>query len=1042
MYELELLDWLQKLDRHFADRTFLCTERPTTADYALFAELAPAFNSHLTASRVKEHLNVYRWFTTVLKQNSRTLGEFRFYQPPAPTMNTDISADQVRKEFLEFFKEREHDYVHSSSTIPHDDPTLLFANAGMNQYKSIFVGTVDPSSPMAKLKRAVNSQKCIRAGGKHNDLDDVGKDSYHHTFFEMLGSWSFGDYFKKEAIAWSFELLTKQWGIPSERLYATYFEGDPQTGLQPDLEAKAEWLKYLPEDQILPGNAKDNFWEMGDTGPCGPCSELHFDRIGGRNAASLVNMDDPDVLEIWNLVFMQYDRQPDKSLIELPAKSVDTGLGLERVVSVLQNKRANYDTDMFHCYFTKIHELTGTRAYTDLYGAEDKDGIDMAYRVLADHARTLSVSLADGGRPDNVGRGYVLRRILRRAIRYGHEKLHMKVEDLMALVDVVVENLGGAFPELKKDPESTKEIIKEEWIQFMKTLDRGQRILERKIKQLNLTDKLPGDVAWLLYDTYGFPLDLTTLIAEEQGLVLCKEEFEEEKAKAVERSKGTGAGIDESINLDVHALAKLQEDGIPTTDDSAKQIYEADEAGNYTFTSIKAKVLALRFDKEFHNSTTGGEVGVVMDKTNFYAEQGGQIYDLGFFSKLGDEDFEFNVKNVQVRAGYVLHVGTLVGNLNVGDEIELNIDAERRVNIMPNHTGTHVLNFGLRCVLGEADQKGSLVAPERLRFDFTAGKALKPAQIKQVEDICNEVITRGGAVNCQVSPLPQAKAIQGLRAMFDETYPDPVRVVSIGVPVEELLNNPTSGAADKTSVEFCGGTHLRDISHARKLIVTAEEAISKGIRRIIAVTGTEAEKAIRLAQRLESEVSELKTQVKEAIATQNTAEATQRAITLGKTIEVAAISSWKRSELVELVKKAKMEIVQYEQKVQKERIANLKMETEKRIDVGDVAEPEVLLLDAGSNNKVLNEILKLYAKKSPKSHVLLFSADHTTKKVLCLAQTPKGSPLKANEWVSSISPFIDGKGGGKDVQAQASGKNVAGIKQALLTAKEFAVSKL
>lgn len=1043
MYEEALLDWFKKFDAYLSDRTFLVAERATTADFAVFSELAVAFANKYPESVIKrDFANLHRWFRTVLAQNSTQLGSFRFYTPPPAGMNTNITANEVRKQFLDFFKEREHPYVHSSSTIPHDDPTLLFANAGMNQFKSIFVGTIDPSSPMAKLKSAVNSQKCIRAGGKHNDLDDVGKDSYHHTFFEMLGSWSFGDYFKKEAIGWSFELLNKVWGIPADRLYATYFEGNPEAGLEPDNEAREEWLKYLPADQILPGNAKDNFWEMGDTGPCGPCSELHYDRIGGRNASSLVNMDDPDVLEIWNLVFMQYDRQPDKSLIPLPAKSVDTGMGLERVVSVLQDKRANYDTDMFSPYFKKIQDLTGTRAYTGLFGAEDKDGIDMAYRVLADHARTLSIALADGGRPDNVGRGYVLRRILRRAIRYGHEKLNMKVDDFTALVDVVVESLGDAFPELKKDPESTKEILKEEWIQFMKTLDRGQKILERKIKQLNLTDRLPGDVAWLLYDTYGFPLDLTTLIAEEHNLTLSCEEFEEERQKAIERSKGAGAGVDESINLDVHALAKLQEDGVSTTDDSHKQNYEANAAGEYTFNSIKAKVVALRFNKEFHQECESCEVGIVLDKTNFYAEQGGQIYDLGYFSRENDDDFEFNVKNVQVRAGYVLHVGTLVGKLAVGDEINLNIDTERRVNIMPNHTGTHVLNFGLRCVLGEADQKGSLVAAERLRFDFTAGGAIKPAQIKQVEEICNEVITRGGAVHCQVSPLAQSKAIQGLRAMFDETYPDPVRVVSIGVPVKELLENPTSGAADKTSVEFCGGTHLRDISHARKLVITAEEAISKGIRRMIAVTGAEAEKADRQAQRLEKDVNELKAEVKEAIKAKNTAEANQHAITLGKTIEVAPISAWKRVELVDAVKKAKMEIVQYEQKVQKERIASLKSETEKRIDAGDIAEPEVLLLDAGSNNKVLNEILKLYAKKSPKSHVLLFSADHTAKKVLCLAQTPKGSTLKANEWVSSISPLIDGRGGGKDVQAQASGKNVAGLNDALAKAKEFAAANL
>ena len=364
---------------------------------------------------------------------------------------------------------------------------------------------------------------------------------------------------------------------------------------------------------------KDNFWEMGEVGPCGPCTEIHYDRIGGRNAAHLVNMDDPDVLEIWNLVFMQFNRDAD-GLKPLPAQSVDTGMGLERIVSVLQDKRSNYDTDMFMPYFNKIAELTGTRAYTGNVGADDKDGIDMAYRVLADHARTLTIALADGGRPDNVGRGYVLRRILRRAIRYGHEKLNMKCEDLCALVDVVVDSLGGAFPEVKKDPEATKEIIRDEWQQFMKTLDRGQRILARKIKQLgDGATKLPGDIAWLLYDTYGFPLDLTTLMAEEKGLTIDCAEFEEERLKAVERSKATGAGVDDAINLDVHAIAKLQDDGVAPTDDSPKQDYHYDNG--YKFKTIKAKVIALRHSKEFHQEANNQDVGVILDTTNFYSEQ-------------------------------------------------------------------------------------------------------------------------------------------------------------------------------------------------------------------------------------------------------------------------------------------------------------------------------------------------------------------------------------------------------------------------------------
>lgn len=373
-------------------------------------------------------------------------------------MEGSLTNKELRQQFLDFFYSKQHEYRHSSSTIPHDDPTLLFANAGMNQFKPIFLGTVDPKTPMAKWKRAVNSQKCIRAGGKHNDLDDVGKDTYHHTFFEMLGSWSFGDYFKEEAIDWAWELLTEVYKIPGDRLYATYFEGDEKQGLECDTDSKNFWLKYLPADRVLPGNAKDNFWEMGETGPCGPCSELHYDRIGGRNAASLVNMDDPDVLEIWNLVFMQFNREADKSLKPLPACHVDTGMGLERLVSVIQDKRSNYDTDMFMPIFKKIQEKTGAREYQGKLGDEDEGGVDMAYRVLADHARTLTIAISDGGRPDNMGRGYVLRRILRRAVRYS-QKLGAKPGDFASLVDVVGEILGEAFPEILKDPETVKEVI-------------------------------------------------------------------------------------------------------------------------------------------------------------------------------------------------------------------------------------------------------------------------------------------------------------------------------------------------------------------------------------------------------------------------------------------------------------------------------------------------------------------------------------------------------------------------------------------------------
>ena len=644
-------------------------------------------------------------------------------------MDSSLTANQIRDRFINFFKKKNHEYVHSSSTIPRDDPTLLFANAGMNQFKPVFVGTVDPNSDMSKWKRVVNSQKCIRAGGKHNDLDDVGKDVYHHTFFEMLGNWSFGDYFKKEICAWAWELLTQDLKLPAERLYVTYFGGEPTTGLEPDMECKQLWLDLgVPEERILPGNMKDNFWEMGETGPCGPCSEIHYDCLGNRDARSLVNMDDPTVVEIWNLVFMQFNREADKSLRSLPRKHIDCGMGLERLVAAIQCKSSNYDTDIFTPILKAIESGVGEGVgpYSGKVGEEDASSgsFDMAYRVVADHIRTLSIALTDGGRPDNVGRGYVLRRILRRGIRFATEKLMAKPGFFASLVDIVVTTLGDAFPELRKDPQAIKDIINEEEIQFLKTLNRGRKLLDREIGKLAGKKVLRGEVAWRLYDTYGFPVDLTQLMSEEFGLTVNMEEYEHCKSQAQLASQGKGGTQDDHISLDVHAINELKDSmHIATTDDNSKYSYEAssaDKNANYVFKGCKSKVVALRRNKQFVNTVESGqECGVLLDKTCFYAEQGGQIYDEGFLEKIDDDSVEFKVRNVQVRGGYILHMGTLEGKLAVGDIVSLKIDEIRRKNVMNNHTGTHVLNFALRKALqgsgSEADQKGSLVAPERLR---------------------------------------------------------------------------------------------------------------------------------------------------------------------------------------------------------------------------------------------------------------------------------------------------------------------------------------
>jgi len=939
--------------------------------------------------------------------------------------------------------------VHSSGTIPLDDPTLLFTNAGMNQFKNIFLGTIAPSHPLANCKRAVNSQKCIRAGGKHNDLDDVGKDSYHHTFFEMLGSWSFGDYFKVEAITWAWELLTEVYKVPADRLYATYFEGNSKLGLEPDYEARDTWLKFLPADRVLTGDMKDNFWEMGDVGPCGPCSEIHYDRIGGRNAAALVNQDDPDVLEVWNLVFMQFNRESDGKLKPLAKQHVDTGMGLERIVSVIQGHRSNYDTDMFYPIFDAIHEGTGAPPYTGKFGDEDPHQINMAYRVLADHIRTLTIAISDGGRPQSTGRGYVLRRILRRAVRYASEKLNAKPGFFGSLVHTVVKVLGEAFPEITKDPQTVIDICNEEEAQFLKTLKRGKAVLDRKIASLvEGTKVFPGDYAWLLYDTYGFPVDLTQLMTEEHGLAIDLDQYEKSKETFREMSRGTKDVVDDTIKLDVHSLTDLQNNKVPTTDDSHKYKYQAtSEGAKYKFSGCKGKILKIRYNKQFVlEASTGQKCGILLDKTSFYAEQGGQIYDTGYMVKSSDSETEFKVDNCQVQGGYVLHVGTVVGELRVDDILELFIDEDRRMSIMKNHTSTHILNFGLRCVLGEADQRGSLVDYDRLRFDFTAKKAMSSKEIKETEDICNEVIAKKCGVSAQVADLSRAKAIVGLRAVFDETYPDPVRVVSIGVPVEDILADPSSDAALKNSVEFCGGTHLLNSADANGLVITSEEAIAKGIRRIVAVTGEDAAKIERRSNLLKDELDLIEVQKSSAIKDNEGLKVVSKKLTeFLEELSQAIVSQWQKDLMRERVKVMKKELDDIDRAAKMEMKKKALASVEEKISENPNIPVVVEELQTNGDSKSLNMALKIYKQKSPETSVMLFSVDSSAEKIVCLSQVSASAMekgLKANEWVCTIADLIKGKGGGKPSSAQATGKNPHAIKEAISISTEFARLKL
>jgi len=676
------------------------------------------------------------------------------------------------------------------------------------------------------------------------------------TFFEMLGNWSFGDYFKKEAISYSWELLTKVYGLNPDRLYVTYFEGKPDAGLEPDLEAKELWLAAgVPEDHLLPGNMKDNFWEMGDQGPCGPCSEIHYDRIGGRNAAHLVNQDDPNVLEVWNNVFIQYNRESDKSLRPLPNKHVDTGMGFERLVSVLQDKLSNYDTDVFTPLFKTIQELTGVREYRGGFGAEDPDGIDTAYRVVADHVRTLTFAISDGGIPNNVGRGYVVRRVLRRGARYARKYLNTEIGEFFSrIVPTLVNQMGDMFPDIKKKQSDVVDILNEEERSFAKTLDRGEAMFEKYAQQCKDqgSKDLSGADVWRLYDTYGFPVDLTKLMAEERGLNIDDKAVEEAQEKAREASKGEKKALADVVKLDVHDLGKLEKmTEVPKTEDHYK----------FGRVDITAKVKAIYHAKNFVQSTKdvpeGGQIGILLDRTCFYAEQGGQEFDMGRL--IIDDVAELEVQNVQVYAGYVLHTGSMkYGSFKIDDTITCEYDEERRAPIRNNHTGTHILNYALREVLGdEINQKGSLVAREKLRFDFSHKSGMSDKEIAEVEDISTKYIRQNTEVYAKDVPLATAREITGVRAVFGETYPDPVRVVSVGVPVEDLLAEPKNGQWAKVSVEFCGGTHVLNTQEIKELIIIEENGIAKGIRRIIAVTGEDARDVQRVAEDFDQELKRL-----------------------------------------------------------------------------------------------------------------------------------------------------------------------------------------
>ena len=703
-----------------------------------------------------------------------------------------MNAYEIRNSFLDFFRSKEHAIVPSSPIVVKNDPTLMFTNAGMNQFKDIFLG-----NQPAKWNRAADTQKCLRVSGKHNDLEEVGHDTYHHTMFEMLGNWSFGDYFKREAIAYAWEYLTEVVKIDKDKLYVTVFGGDEKDGQLADMEAFEYWKEHVTEDRILYGNKKDNFWEMGETGPCGPCSEIHIDlrdeearkRIPGRD---LVNKDDPQVIEIWNLVFMQYNRMADGHLVELPAKHVDTGMGFERLVRVIQGKTSNYDTDVFQPLIQQIAKMSGIE-----YGKAEKT--DVAMRVVADHLRAVSFAIADGQLPSNNGAGYVIRRVLRRAVRYGFTFLGFEEPFVYQLLPILVQQMEHNYPEIKQQQELVSKVIREEEASFLRTLAQGIKRFEGYVEQHPQQD-IDGNFAFELFDTYGFPIDLTQLMAAEKGISVDMEGFK--------------ANLEEQKNRSRKAAEKANGDWVVV---NASE--QPTEFVGYTENTCESHILRFRevvAKKQKHFE-------IVLDKTPFYAEMGGEVGDTG---TLTSEDETIRIINTVKENNLVIHITDQLPQ-NPEATFKASIDTERRQRIANNHSATHLMHAALRQVLGtHVEQKGSLVDDQRLRFDFSHFAKMTPEEIRQVEKIVNRKIRENiPNVTYAEMPIEEAKAM-GATALFGEKYGDKVRVVVF----------------DKDySMELCGGCHTSATGNIGMFKIVSEGAIAAGIRRIEAITGEAVE---------------------------------------------------------------------------------------------------------------------------------------------------------------------------------------------------------
>jgi len=707
-----------------------------------------------------------------------------------------MNSNETRQAFLDFFRTKQHEIVASAPMVVKNDPTLMFTNAGMNQFKDIFLGNAPRKWP-----RVADTQKCLRVSGKHNDLEEVGHDTYHHTMFEMLGNWSYGDYFKKEAIEWAWELLTEVYKLDKSRMYATVFEGSEEDGVAFDQEAYDYWKQFLPEDHIIRGNKKDNFWEMGETGPCGPCSEIHYDlrdeeevkKIPGRE---MVNMSHPQVIEIWNLVFMQFNRKANGSLEPLPAKNVDTGMGFERLCMILQGKKSNYDTDVFQPTIARIAALSGKE-----YGKDEK--ADVAMRVIADHLRAISFSIADGQLPANAKAGYVIRRILRRAVRYGYTYLGFTEPFICKLVDGLVKQMGHQFPELVAQQTLIERVIEEEEASFLRTLATGINLLEGVIKK-SAGSKISGKDAFVLYDTYGFPIDLTELIAKEQGVEDDIEEFEKELQVQKERSRN-------AAQQDI---------------DDWQEIISIKESEFIGYDNLEADVRIARYRRvKSKNNTT---YQLVFDHTPFYGNSGGQIGDIGYIANANEK---IEIVATEKENGLIIHIAKQLPE-NPAAEFHAVVDADARQKAANNHTATHLVDYALRTVLGShVKQKGSMVTPQGLRFDFSHFQKVSAEELREVERLVNTLIRKNyPLVENREATMAEAEAA-GAIMLFGEKYGDRVRIVNFG-----------------PSTELCGGTHTSATGTIGLFKIVSESAISAGVRRIEAVTSEAAESLVYAAQ--------------------------------------------------------------------------------------------------------------------------------------------------------------------------------------------------